>query len=75
MNKSAEFFCKQNLDFDLHCQNPQCKKKHTFKSKEVFKTQSFEFKCDVCGSNNIFDANKFIRNFESQMKKIGVHLK
>lgn len=75
MNKSAEFFCKQNPKFTLICDNPSCHKKHTFKSKDVFQIQSFEFKCVDCGSKNTFDTNKFIKDFESQMKKIGVVLK
>ncbi len=75
MNKSAEFFCKQNPKFDLTCDNPTCHHKHTFKSKDVFKNQSFEFECDICGASNVFDANKFIKNFEIQLKKMGVHLK
>ena len=75
MNKLAEFFCKQNPKFSLKCDSPTCHKEHTFKSKDVFKFQSFEFKCISCGASNIFDANEFIKDFESQMKKIGVVLK
>ncbi len=75
MNKSAEFFCKQNPTFTLICDNPHCKKEHIFKSKDVFRNQSFEFKCVACGANNVFDANKFMKDFESQLKKLGVRLK
>ena len=74
MDKLAEFFCKQNPEFSLTCDNPTCHHKHTFKSKDVFKNKSFEFKCVSCDSNNVFDANKFIKDFEAQLKKIGVRL-
>ena len=74
MNKSAEFFCKQNPKFYLICNNPHCKKKHSFKSKDVFKNQSFEFKCESCGDTTTFERDPFIKDFETQLKKIGVRL-
>ena len=75
MNKYIEVFCKQNPEFSLICDNPTCNKKHIFKSKDVFKAQSFKFKCIDCGATNVFNASKFIKDFETQMKKIGIVVK
>lgn len=72
MNKYVEVFCKQNPNFPLPCGNPECKKKTTFKSKDVFKSASFKFTCPSCGKDTTVDTTKFAKDFESQMKKAGI---
>ena len=75
MNKYTELFCQQNPKMTFPCGNPNCKKEHTFKSKDVFKGKSFEFQCKFCGSSTKIDTSKFIKDFESQLKKLGIRLK
>ena len=75
MNKYIELFCQQNPKFSLPCGNPHCKKEHIFKSKDVFKGKSFEFKCESCGNTTTFERDPFIKNFEAQLKKNGIVVK
>lgn len=74
MNKYIEVFCQQNPKISFPCGNPHCKKEHTFKSKDVFKGKSFEFKCESCDNTTEIDTSKFVKDFEAQLKKLGIRL-
>lgn len=73
MDKYDEAFCKQNPKMALECANPTCKKKHTFKTKDVLKGKPFEFKCVSCGE--VTKTQFSIKDAMSQLKKTGVKAK
>lgn len=75
MDKYVEFFCKQNPKISFPCGNPDCKKEHTFKSKDVFKNKTYTFKCASCGYTTKLDTTKFVKDFAAQLKKMGVTVK
>lgn len=75
MDKYIEVFCKQNPKFSILCGNPDCKKEHTFKSKDVFKGKTYKFKCKYCDKTTEIDTTKFVKDFVSQLKKLGVTVK
>lgn len=75
MNKYIEVFCKQNPKISFPCGNPKCKKEHTFKTKDVFKCKLYEFTCSACSMSTEIDTTKFIKDFEKQMKKLGITVK
>ena len=51
------------------------KKEHTFKSKDVFKNKTYQFVCENCGKTTEVDTTKFVKDFVSQLKKLGVTVK
>ncbi len=75
MNKYIEVFCKQNPNISFPCGNPDCKKEHTFKSKDVFKNNSYKFKCSSCGEVTNVDTTKFVKDFVATLKKLGITVK
>ena len=75
MDKYIEIFCKQNPKFSVPCGNPDCKKEHTSKSKDVFKEKIYEFKCESCDKTTEIDTTKFVKDFVSQLKKLGITAK
>lgn len=75
MNKYIEAFCQQNPNMKLPCGNPKCKKVHTFTSKEVLKTKSYDFTCKYCGRTTTIDTTKFTEDFLKQMKALGITVK
>lgn len=75
MDKYIEVLCKQKPKISFPCGNPDCKKDHTFKSKEVFKNKSFKFTCESCGKTTEIDTTKFVKDFISQLKKMGITVK
>ena len=75
MDKYIEVFCKQNPEITFPYGNPKCKKEHTFKTKEVFKKKTYKFECSSCGTNTEVDTSKFVKDFVSQLKKLGITVK
>lgn len=75
MDKYIEVFCKQNPKFSIPCGNPDCKKEHIFKSKDVFKRKTYKFECKFCGETTEIDTTKFVKDFVSQLKKLGITVK
>lgn len=75
MDKYIEALCKQNPEITLHCGNPQCKKEYKFKSKDVFKKSDYNFTCKVCGKDTKYDTTKFVKDFVTQLKKMGITVK
>ena len=75
MDKYIEVFCNQNPKISFPCGNPDCKKEHTFKSKEVFKNKTYTFECKSCGETTEVDTTKFVKDFVSQLKKMGIVVK
>lgn len=72
MNKYLEVFCKQNPEFILVCGHPDCKAEHTFKSKDVFKSTSFRFKCDCCGNSTTKDSSGLAKDITTNLKRAGI---
>ena len=72
MDKCIELFCKQNQNISLPCGNPKCKIKHTFKTKDVFRSEEYSFKCSSCGDTTIVDTSKVAKDITDQLKKLGV---
>ena len=58
MDKYIEVLCKQNPKISFPCGNPDCKKEHTFKSKDVFKNKTYQFVCENCGKTTEVDTTK-----------------
>lgn len=75
MDKYIEVLCKQNPKMSFPCGNPECKKEHTFKSKDVFKNKIYKFECQYCGVTTELDTTKFVKDFVVQLKKMGVTVK
>lgn len=75
MDKYIEVLCKQNPKISFPCGNPECKKEHTFNSKDVFKKKIYEFKCTSCGKITELDTSEFVKNFVSTLKKMGITVK
>ena len=75
MDKYIEVLCKQNPKISFPCGNPDCKKEHTFKSKDVFKNKTYQFVCENCGKTTEVDTTKFVKDFVFQLKKLGVTVK
>lgn len=75
MDKYIEVFCKQNPNISFPCGNPDCKKEHTFKSKDVFKNKTYTFECTSCGKTTEVDTTKFVKDFVSLLKKMGITVK
>lgn len=75
MDKHIEVFCKQNPKISFPCGNPDCKKEHTFNTKGVFKNKTYKFVCSSCGNNTEVDTSKFVKDFVSQLKKLGITVK
>lgn len=73
MDKYIKTFCEQNPKFDLEC--PNCNKKNTFKSKDVFNKKEFSFSCKNCGSHITVDTTPFIKEFQKALNSIGIFLK
>ena len=72
MKKYMELFCNQNPNFEIECQNPNCPNggKHIFKSKDVFKSNSFCFKCEE--QDILFDSKHFADSFKEELLKTGI---
>lgn len=75
MDKYIEVFCKQNPKISFSCGNPDCKKEHTFKTKDVFKNKTYKFECSACGNTTEADTTKFVKDFVAQLKKLGITVK
>lgn len=75
MDKYIEVFCKQNPNISFPCGNPDCKKEYTFKSKDVFKNKTYMFECTSCGKTTEVDTTKFVKDFVSLLKKMGITVK
>lgn len=75
MDKYTEIFCKQNPKISLSCGNPICKRKHTFKTKDVFKSKKYSFRCVSCGNTTEVDTSKFTKDLTIQLKELGVTVK
>lgn len=75
MDKYIEVFCKQNPKFALPCGNPECGKEHAFNSKDVFRSSSFDFKCDHCGNSTHIDSGKITKDLIAQIKKLGIKVR
>lgn len=75
MDKYIEVFCKQNPKISFPCGNPDCKKEHTFKTKDVFKNKTYKFECSTCGNTTDVDTTKFVKDFVTQLKKLGITVK
>ena len=48
---------------------------YTGKTKDVFKNKIYKFECSACGTNTEIDTTEFVRDFEKQMKKLGITVK
>lgn len=75
MDKYIQVFCKQNPEMTLPCGNPECKEKHTFASKDVLETETYQFTCEKCGKVTTIDSTKFTEQFVKQLKAMGVTVK
>lgn len=75
MDKYIEVFCRQNPKFSIPCGNSDCKKEHIFKSKDVFEDKIYKFECKFCGETTKIDTTKFVKDFISQLKKLGITVK
>lgn len=75
MDKYIRVLCEQNPKTTLSCDNPNCKKEHTFKTNQVLKNKSFEFECNYCGKTVKYDTSKFVSDLVNQFKKLGITVK
>lgn len=75
MDKHIEVFCKQNPKTTLRCSNPNCGKEVSFGSKDVFRSKSFEFKCDRCGRVTRIDSSAMAKDLTSRLKKLGIKVR
>ena len=72
MDKYIEVLCKQNPKISFPCGNPDCKKEHTFKSKDVFKNKTYQFVRRNCAKTTEPDTTKLVTDFLPQLKKIRI---
>ena len=72
MDKYVKAFCDDNPKFELEC--PECKHSETFKSKDVFKTSKFSYKCNHCGEDITVDTSKFARELRKTLNKVGIYV-